>query len=241
MCDVMQWGCVTFSPKLLQRVDTSGGCLVRPYGLTLRAGWRPHRSPRRVPPSSQYARSRDRDTTPSPPRYCAPSDSGARAGARSSFWSILSRARPSLISKAWARGQVKVSEMISSSRRAALRSSKSLPQTGQAIQSNTRNFINTPNPRIQKARHAIFAPADIGLYGATTACSTAGKRDARNCPLKCAASLNARATIVNVGLAWLDVGNVAALEMNRFPIPCTPQLRSTTLVRGSSPIRAVPM
>lgn len=36
MCDVMQWGCVTFSPKLLQRADTSGGCLVRPYGLTLR-------------------------------------------------------------------------------------------------------------------------------------------------------------------------------------------------------------
>src|SRR5207253_11340189 len=53
-------------------------------------------------------------------------------------------------------------------------------------------------------------------------------------PLRWSARRIARATIVNVGLAKLEVGNTELLAINRFSTPYTLQLRSTTPAVGES-------
>ena len=99
----------------------------------------------------------------------------------------------------------------------------------------------------QHARCHTGEPAAMALrmpLGGDGSAIAAAAPSARTSHRKCAASRNESATTVSVGLAWLEVGKVAALATNRLPTPCTRQLPSTTLpadVGGNSAKFTVPV
>ena len=103
--------------------------------------------------------------------------------------------------------------------------------------SSCKQFVEVPQPINQLDANAVFTD-DATAIAAVVPNAGTGRA---SCFFKCSAMRNDRATRVKVGLAWLDVGNVAAPLTNKLLMPWTRQSASTTLEFGSLPMRAVPM
>jgi hypothetical protein len=105
-------------------------------------------------------------------------------------------------------------------------------------------------PGVRLARRAAAtgenAPGRIRMTGASCPwliprCRSGSAAGAQSrMPFKCSARRSAKATMVKVGLAYPDVGKTELPAINKFLIPWTRQLLSTTPVRGSSLMRVVP-
>ena len=97
-----------------------------------------------------------------------------------------------------------------------------------------------PAPRQARARDfALDAALDRARHvaSALSGLTSAGRASSA----RCSARRTAKAMIDSVGLAWLDVGNIAELATKRFGASKQRRLWSTTPSLRVAPMRAVPI